>query len=44
MYSTVGRLPSRSALPSASETRTIGISNMCAPVANVPSFIVTNTD
>ena len=34
-------LPSRSALPSARVTFTIGISNMCAPVANVPSFIVT---
>ncbi len=31
----------RTAAPSPSETRTTGISNMCAPAAKVPSFIVT---
>jgi len=30
-------------LPSARDTFTTGISNMCAPVAKVPSFIVTRT-
>ena len=43
-YCTDAPLPTRAALPVSSATRTIGISNICAPAANVPSFMVTKSD
>ena len=43
-YSTVALLVNRCVFPSSRFTRTIGISNIRAPVANVPSFMVTKSD